>query len=88
MSNEKFVGSYCYHDYSFIHKCGRHVLVILCVRLKSGVDFRLNLGMLYCLEMDEASYRICHNEYELYFIIMFGTKLHGSINMRLLHDAL
>ena len=24
---------------------------------------------------------IFHNEYELYFIIMFGTKLHGSINI-------
>ena len=86
MLNEKLVGL-CYHDYSFTYKCSRHILGIR-VLLKIGVEFGLNLGMLYCWELDEYPYRISHNESGFYFIIMFGTKLHGSINMHLLHDAL
>ena len=59
----------------------------MCVS-KIGIEFGLNLGMLYCLELIEASYIIFHNEYEFSLIIMFGSKLYGLINMHLLHDAL
>ena len=55
---------------------------------KIGVEFGFNLGMLYCLELDEASYIIFHNEYEFSFLIMFGSKLYGLIYIYLLHDAL
>ena len=41
----------------------------------------LNLGMQYCSELDEYPYRILHKEFEFYFIIMFGTRLHSSINI-------
>ena len=56
--NEKLV-ALCYHDYSFICNCSRHICVI-CVLLKFGVEFGLNLEMLYCLELDEYPYRIFH----------------------------
>ena len=60
----------------------------MCVPQNWGVVW-INLGMLDCLELDEASYKTLHIRlYELYFIIMFGTKLHGSKNMHLSHDAL
>ena len=62
-SNEKLVGL-CSHDYSFICNCSIHILVI-CMLLKTGVEFGLSLGMLYCLELDEAPHRIFHNEYLL-----------------------
>ena len=85
-SKEKLVGL-CYRDYRFIHKFSRHILVI-CVLLKIGVEFGLYLGILYCLELDETPHRIFHNKYDLQFIIIFGTKLHSSIHMHLLHNAL
>ena len=58
------------------------------MRLKIGVEFGLNLGMLYCSELDEYPYRISHKDYEFYSIIMFGARLYGSINMHLSQDAL
>ena len=54
--------------------CSRHILFIR-VHLKIGVEFGLNLGMLYSLGLDKYPYRIFHNKYELYLIIMFGTKI-------------
>ena len=84
--NEKLV-ELCYHGYGFKCYSSRHTLVIY-VLLKIRIEFGLNLGMLYSLGLDEYPYRIFHNKYELYFILMFGSKLQGSINMHLLHVAL
>ena len=53
------------------------LLLVICVLLKIGVEFELNLGMLYSLGLDEYPYRIFHNKCELYFIIIFVTKLQG-----------
>ena len=73
--SEKLVGSLYYH------KCNRYIIVILCVRLKIRIKIGLNLGMLCCSELDEYPYRILHKECEFYFIIIFGTRLHSSINI-------
>ncbi len=61
--SEKLVGSLYYP------KCNRHIIVILCVRLKIGIEIGLNLGMLYCLELDEYAHRLLHKECELILIL-------------------
>ena len=52
----------------------RYILVI-CVLFKIGVEFELNLETLYCSGLGEYPYKIFANKCELYFIIMWGTKL-------------
>ena len=47
----------CYHGYCFICKCSR-LLSVICVLLRIGVEFGLNLGMLYSLGLDEYPSRI------------------------------
>jgi len=54
---------------------------------QNRVGFGLKLGMLYCSEFEEYPYRIFLHEYEFYIIIIFGTRLHCSINMHLSHKA-
>ena len=56
--------------------CCKHILVI-CVLFKIGVEFGVNLQMLYCLGLDEYSYIIFHNKCEFHFMIKTRTKLSG-----------